>query len=320
MGFPAEFKIPVSDTQAYKLLSRSAVVPMVDAVAQCIASKLKTEVRVSDNVLMIPSDAFVGTGNWTREQLKLAFHFYCQTPFGKLDSRNRKVIELATLIGRTPGALAMKLVNFASLDPVIVASGRAGLSNASNLDRAIWDEFHADWEGLALECAQLRQHLLTDHEPTEGDIDVVTEQIELIDYTGQTRMAVVQQRIKQQFFRRAVLSSYRGRCCMSGVADSRLLVASHIVPWREDKANRLNPSNGLCLSAIHDRAFDQRLITLSEDLRVMLSRSLHTTESEYLKATFHPLEGQPIQAADRFAADRNFIARHRDLFLQQEAA
>lgn len=319
MGFPADFKIPVSDMQAYRLFAQSALVPMIDAVAQCVASKLKTEVHVSGDAPAIPSNAFSGTGNWTREQLKLAFYFYCQTPFGKLDSRNKKVIELANLIGRTPGALAMKLVNFASLDPAIVASGRAGLSNASNLDRAIWDEFHADWEGLALECAQLRHYLLREIEPTENDIDAVIEQAEQFDYTGQTRAVVVQQRIKQQFFRSAVLSSYRGRCCMSGVSDSRLLVASHIVPWHEDKAHRLNPSNGLCLSAIHDRAFDQRLITLSDDLRVMLSKSLHTTEDEYLRVTFHPLEGRQIQAAERFAADHSLIARHRELFLQQDA-
>lgn len=58
-----------------------------------------------------------GSGRWTKEQLKLAFHLYCQLPFGRLHSRNPEIIELANLIGRTPGAVAMKLVNFASLDP-----------------------------------------------------------------------------------------------------------------------------------------------------------------------------------------------------------
>jgi len=37
------------------------------------------------------------------------------------------------------------------------------LSGASALDREIWDEFHADWERLAVECEQLRQHLLHEH-------------------------------------------------------------------------------------------------------------------------------------------------------------
>jgi putative restriction endonuclease len=64
--------------------------------------------------LAISKDTFTGSGNWTREQLKLAFYFYCQTPFGKLHSKNKQVIELAKLIGRTPGAVAMKCTNFAS--------------------------------------------------------------------------------------------------------------------------------------------------------------------------------------------------------------
>jgi len=73
------------------------------------------------------------TINWTKEQLKLAFYLYCQTPFGKLHSRNPAIIELSKLIGRTPSALAMKLVNFASLDPSITASGRVGLRSVSKL-------------------------------------------------------------------------------------------------------------------------------------------------------------------------------------------
>jgi hypothetical protein len=77
----------------------------------------------------------MATNRWTKEQLKLAFHLYCQLPFGKLDMRTPEVIKLAGLIGRTPGAVAMKLSNFASLDPAITGTGRKGLEGASNLDR-----------------------------------------------------------------------------------------------------------------------------------------------------------------------------------------
>ncbi len=55
-------------------------------------------------------------------------------------------------------------------------------------------------------------------------------------------------------------------------------VASHIVPWAEDRRNRLNPHNGLCLSAPHDRAFDQGLITITPgSLRVRVSERLRDT-------------------------------------------
>lgn len=271
---------------------------------------------MSEDKPTISADDFPSTGNWTRDQLKLAFHFYCQTPFGKLDSRNKGVIKLAALIGRTPGALAMKLVNFASLDPEIIVSGRVGLANASQLDREIWDEFHADWERLAIECEGIRNQLQNQHGLVEAESDDVSEDdlIEndiVADYSGETRQAFVQLRVRQQFFRRAVLSSYRSRCCISGVSDARLLVASHIVPWRMDKTNRLNPGNGLCLSAIHDKAFDRGLITFSDDLRVLVSPELLGGADAFVDQVFRPIDGQKIARPERFAPNLAFIRRHR---------
>ncbi|PKO63479.1 MAG: hypothetical protein CVU23_10510 [Betaproteobacteria bacterium HGW-Betaproteobacteria-17] len=260
MGFPDTFRIPVSDTRAYQLFADAAVVPMIESAAKLMAPLITNEGAVVSAQLAAPPKNIMSSNRWTSEQLKLAFNLYCQLPFGKLHSRNAEIIELATLIGRTPSAVAMKLVNFASLDPAITSTGRSGLGNASSLDREVWDEFHADWERLAVECALLNQQLL------EGRAEPVSapesdETFDLNDYSGETRQVLTEQRIKQNFFRRAVLASYRGRCCMSGLSDARLLIASHIVPWSKDKANRLNPSNGLCLSAIHDRAFDKGLIS-----------------------------------------------------------
>ncbi|MBU0620504.1 MAG: HNH endonuclease [Gammaproteobacteria bacterium] len=251
----------------------------------------------------------MAANRWTKEQLKLAFHLYCQLPFGKLDMRTPEVIKLAGLIGRTPGAVAMKLSNFASLDPAITSTGRKGLEGASNLDREIWDEFHADWEALAVESELLRRKLDTDAQ----SMDEADEQLIPEDFTGETRKVVTEQRIKQSFFRRAVLSSYRGRCCMSGLSESRLLIASHIVPWSQDKANRLNPSNGLCLSAIHDRAFDKGLITLSEDMKVVVSAELKRNKEPFVMEVFIPLDGKRIELPERFTPQKEFIEWHRNV-------
>lgn len=107
----------------------------------------------------IKRGAIMSSNRWTPDQLKLAFHLYCQLPFGKLHSRNSEITELAQLIGRTPSAVAMKLVNFASLDPAITSTGRRGLGNASHADRSVWDEFHANWDGLVEKSASLRLSL-----------------------------------------------------------------------------------------------------------------------------------------------------------------
>ena len=310
MGYPDTFRIPVSDTRAYQLFSQAAVVPMVEYAAKLMVSQLNLGEKAPEAV-EVPKD-IMATTRWTKEQLKLAFHLYCQLPFGKLHSRNPEIIKLSKLIGRTPGAVAMKLVNFASLDPAITSTGRAGLGNAGSLDREVWAEFHADWEKLAVECEMLRRNLDRAAPPEDETDELLVPE----DYTGETRRVVTEQRIKQNFFRRAVLSSYQGRCCMSGLSEPRLLVASHIVPWSKDKANRLNPSNGLCLSAIHDRAFDKGLITLTDDFKIVVSKELKRKKEPFVIEVLLPLDGRVIEPPERFAPQPEFVAWHRkELFV-----
>ena len=308
MGFPDTFRIPVSDTQAYKQFSQAAVVPMIEAVAKLIASFITPKEPAKTVPAVILPKNIMATGLWTKEQIKLAFHLYCQLPYGRIHGRNPEIIALAKVIGRTSDAVAMKMLNIASIDPAITNTGRAGLGNASALDRAVWDEFHADWERLAVECQLLRQQLGNN---SVAELEPENDAFLQEDFTGETRQVLTTQRIKQHFFRRAVLSSYRGRCCMSGLSDSRLLIASHIVPWSSDRANRLNPSNGLCLSAIHDRAFDKGLISLTDDGRIMLSDEIRKRNEVFIKTVFLPLENQPIEMPERFSPDHEFLYHHR---------
>ena len=254
--------------------------------------------------------------NWTEEQVKLAFHLYCQLPFGKLHSRNPEIVKLASLIERTPGAVAMKCTNLASLDPAITGSGRKGLSGASTLDLKVWNEFNADWERLANECEAILNRLQSKHGIPEEKPD---EPIEEIDYTGRTKKAVIQLRVGQSFFRKAVLSAYDNKCCMSGVSESRLLVASHILPWNKDASNRLNPRNGLCLSALHDRAYDRGLITVTTDYTVRVSPVIHKQKANTLLAnSLIRLEGTKITLPSRFHPEPLFLKHHSsEVFLKK---
>lgn len=258
----------------------------------------------------------MSSNRWAPEQLKLAFHLYCQLPFGKLHSRNPEITELAQLIGRTPSAVAMKLVNFASLDPAITSTGRTGLGNASQADRAVWDEFHANWDGLVEESVSLRISLSRKNDDAQETSMIGTLAVEQ-DFTGETQIASIKQRVKQNFFRRAVLSSYREKCCISGVSDKRFLVASHIVAWSEDASIRLHPGNGLCLSAIHDKAFDNYLFSLTGDYRVVLSKQLRQTRDDFLRQIFLPIDGLQIMLPERFRPELAFLQRHRDRMLHQ---
>jgi putative restriction endonuclease len=85
---------------------------------------------------------------WTREELILAFNLYLKIPFGKMHSTNRDIIHLANLIGRTSNSVAIRLVNFASVDPALQARGVKGMDGGKIVVKPIWDEFFNNQEEL----------------------------------------------------------------------------------------------------------------------------------------------------------------------------
>ena len=247
---------------------------------------------------------------WTREHTLSAFHLYTLLPFGKLSQRTPEIQQLAEWQGRTPSSLAMKLVNFASLDPQITATGRVGLSGASSQDKELWSELQLSWDQIAEQAASAYEDLATRH-GVAGDSPLIEDDEAVIEEEGQTRGALVQVRVNQARFRRVVLTSYGTTCCISGLKHPKLLVASHIVPWSRDTKNRLNPKNGLCLSAIHDRAYDTGLITVLPDYTVRLCDSLRSTESDSpLSQMLANCDGQRIADPERFAPNAEFLYWH----------
>lgn len=256
--------------------------------------------------------------NWSRPQTLAAMHLYLQLPFGQLHQRNPKLIELAGWIGRTPGAVALKLVNLASLDPVIVASGRSGMGNASSLDRQIWDELQTNWDTVALSAAAEYERLALGH-GVQADQDLLDDELDSNDPSllneGRTRSAMVQIRVNQARFRKAVLASYNATCCISGLRHEKLVIASHIVPWSEDSQNRLNPQNGLCLSALHDRAFDQGLITVMPDFKVRVSPTIRASAGDsFITDSLLRFDAQPIRFPERFGPSTTFLTWHARKF------
>lgn len=312
MGFPDTFKIPVSDTQAYKLFSQAAVVPMITFTAKMMSTFLRNEGKVeSTEVVLNPFriEQKMISNRWTKDQLKVVFNLYCQLPFGKMHKGNPTIIKIAKLIGRTPDAVAMKLTNFASLDPAITSTGRTGLKNRSAADREIWEEFHADWERLALESQLILDSLAMTDAPE------LTTQSEAMamprDYFGETKNVATEARVKQAFFRKTVVTNFEGRCCITGLAEQRLLVASHIKPWANDPNNRLNPHNGLCLSALHDRAFDRGLLTVLPDLTVRVSSALsQQVKNEFCNRALLAFDGLKISTPKKFAPALEFLDYH----------
>jgi predicted restriction endonuclease len=248
--------------------------------------------------------------NWTREELIVAFNLYCKIPFGQIHNRNPKIMNLGNLIGRTPSAVSWKLANFASLDPSLQERGVSGATHASKSDQEIWDEFSQNWEELSFLSENLLSKFM--NQTIEESMDTDTENFPV----GKEHERIIRTRVNQNFFRQTILSAYNTKCCITGLAVPELLNASHIVPWSVDTLNRVNPRNGLCLNAIHDRAFDRGLITITTDFKVKLSSvlsSLH--DDKAIENLFTKYEGTQICLPDKFVPDRKFLEYHnQDVF------
>ena len=249
---------------------------------------------------------------WTRQQLLVAFDLYCRLPFGKIHRNNPEIVRHANAIGRTPSALAMRLVNIASIDPIITSSGRRGLSHGATTDvRNMWGEMHDNWDSFIVEAGQALEEFGIDVESEETSVD---KEGKSPSGLGEDRTALTTVRRGQDFFRATVLSSYNSRCCITGLSIPKLLIASHIVPWRDDATNRVNPRNGLLLSALHDRAFDRGIITINDDFTVRVSKAYPA--DDFFSFSISAYDGIPIRQPEKFIPDQQFLAYHREHIFQ----
>jgi predicted restriction endonuclease len=220
---------------------------------------------------------------------------------------NPDITCLARALNRTPSAVAMKMVNFASLDPAQKQRNIRGLSHASRGDRAIWDEFHADWDRLAYESQRVLSDLGC------GVRQNAREEITLLPSDVPTeKCRMVRVRVVQAFFRQTVMAAYEELCAVCNLGLVQMLNASHIIPWSESEALRADPCNGLCLCALHDRAFDRGLITVDENHRLLLSNVIRKTRAnDVLRVAFKELDGRPVTVPKRFPPDASALEYHR---------
>ncbi len=246
--------------------------------------------------------------NWTQKELIAAFNLYCKIPFGSIHHRNPKLIELANLIHRTPGAVAFKLSNFASFDPELKARGIKGLKNASKKDAEIFEQFYSDREGLAFESEKVR----AEFEEKTVEEKLRTELPELDNFAGEEKQRYVKTRVNQHFFRAMILANYDGKCAITGIDIPQMIFASHIIPWSKSTEHRLNPANGICLSAHFDAAFDKGLISFDSDYKLVLNQSLtENQEKPYYINWFKQFEGKTLNLPFKAKPELEFLEWHR---------
>lgn len=205
------------------------------------------------------------------------------------------MIRIAALLKRTPSSVALKMGNLGHFDPELRRREITGLSNASKIDFEVVRSFYSNWEDLAAKAKNIEAAFAS------------TDQIALPE--GKSRETVVSVRVSQDFFRDAVLTAYQQKCCITGIAVPPLLIASHIKPWAvsDPKIERTNPSNGLCLNALHDKAFDQGFITVLPDYTVRVSSKLKKSLDTESISWLMECDKQSIRLPERFLPGKEFL-------------
>ena len=242
----------------------------------------------------------VGRRLWTEGEIRKALSLYLRTAFGRIDQRNPEIMALAEEIGRTVSSVALKLVNLAALDDSLP---QKGMANVSAADRRVWQAFLNNPESL-FDTASYSIPV-PDYRGFADAGSVITGHATGIDLSvSATR------RVGQALFREAVLTSYKGRCGLTGIEDARLLNASHIVGWADAPDQRMNFRNGICLGALHDRAFDRHLIAFADDWRLLVRSDVpDAARNALLRGA-----GSHLRMPERFLPDPDLIARHRQVF------
>lgn len=255
---------------------------------------------------------------WQEGELFQALTLYFTLPFGKLDANTPAIIHLAKLLERTPGSVAMKLNNFASLDPKLKARGIKGLDGASKLDRETWTIF--------TEAMRHQPEILEEKLSAQPQLDPnalvppIDPQLNISQDKDTTKLTLTKTRVGQSFFRNAVLSNFNGKCCISGLEIKQLLRASHILPWSQFPEHRLNPENGLLLSPLYDAAFDNGFLTIDDNYRVVLGKEITSfPQSEAKQRFFLPFQGIEINLPEKYLPNKEFLKHHQDKIFESKS-
>lgn len=235
----------------------------------------------------------------------MALNVYCKIPFKDVKEWHPIIQKYAPLIGRSPVALKMKVGNFGRFDPVLRSKGIVGLVHGSKDEELVWNEFWGDPEKLAYESERLFA------EKANMKIEEFTN-VESTDIPkGENRSVMIQQRVNQSFFRKMILCAYLNRCCVTGITNSLLLEACHIMSWSEDENNRMNPTNGLCMNPLFHKAYDNFLMAITPDYTISISDQMLCDIKE--ETTFNFLMGlrnRHLIMPEKFYPNQEFLSAH----------
>lgn len=133
-------------------------------------------------------------------------------------------------------------------------------------------------------------------------------------------LRVIKQRLHQGAFREAVVAAYRGRCAISGLPETMLLDAAHIVEDRDEQFGHPIVPNGVPLSKIHHAAFDAHLIGVDADYRIHVAKRLLGQNDGPMLQVLKALDGGSLKMPNRKQdyPDRDRLAVRFKRFLEAQ--
>ena len=112
----------------------------------------------------------------------------------------------------------------------------------------------------------------------EREIEV-KKTFELVDSSKSKRKQLTQKERKgQAAFRRDILKIYNNSCAITEIKQKEVLEAAHIQGYVNEESN--NVQNGICLRVDIHKLFDNGLISINNDYKVIVSSMLKSTEYE----------------------------------------
>ncbi|MDD6120490.1 MAG: hypothetical protein PUB57_08245 [Selenomonadaceae bacterium] len=235
-----------------------------------------------------------GRRNWTWEETVLAMALYMRVPFGSIVQSNPQVRALAKLLGRTPGAVGMKMCNLARFDEKLQARHVSGLAHGGKMDERVWREFIGDLPKLA-----------------EAERTVMAQ------YFHQHAKPQEVREVQEDFFREMVLGQYHHTCCMSGLQIAELVTVNRLKASGTAE-ELMDPANGICLNMLYSRAFDAGLLTIDSGYRIVVSEHLSQRPrlNEDTRSWLRAADGREILLPERSLPGRRYIEYHNDTVFQ----
>lgn len=170
-----------------------------------------------------------------------------------------------------------------------------------------FDSFNQSKQVVPLECLDLILGIINrDHQNLNNDKTYTENVLNILE--GKEREAVVKVRVNQGAFRQRLLERY-GKCCLCGVSNQDLLIASHIKPWNvSSPSEKTDVNNGFLMCPNHDALFDHGFISFNNSGKIIVSDKLSLSDRIFTNIN----ESMQIKLTEK---NKEYLEYHRKMVL-----